>query len=95
MAGSGDDDGSEAGLASAAPTASGDGNAEADGVALARGDGSVAGRAFAISGGLAGTGWIETYRPSQTIRLGAYRHGVKNPRNWPTVSDLPGRMSYP
>ena len=39
------------------------------------------------------TGWMETNRPSQIIRLGAYRQGVKNRRNWATVSFVFGFMS--
>jgi hypothetical protein len=38
-------------------------------------------------------GWIEMYRPSQIIRLGAYHHFVKNRLNWLTVSRVFGRMS--
>jgi hypothetical protein len=36
---------------------------------------------------------MEMYRPSQIIRFGAYRHGVKNCRSWLTVSFVFGRMS--
>ena len=39
------------------------------------------------------TGWIETKRPSQIIRFGAYRQDVKKRRNWPTVSFVFGFMS--
>ena len=66
-----------------------DGTGDGDATAL----GSVIPMDFAICGFGAGTGWIDTYCPSQTIRFGAYHHVVKKPRNCLTVSDLPGRMS--
>ena len=72
------DDGTGAGLATG------------DGDALAAGDGegtaAAAGTAF-------GTGWIETYRPSQTIALGAYFHGVKKRLSCAVVSYVFGAMS--
>jgi len=42
-------------------------------------DGAAAGAADAAAAEVTGTGtgWIETYRPSQIIALGAYFHGVK------------------
>ena len=49
--------------------------------------------AGAAEAALTGTGWIDTYRPSQIIGNGAYRHGVKNRFNCATVSDVPGFMS--
>ena len=41
----------------------------------------------------AGIGWIETYRPSQTIFMGAYFHGVKKRLSWAVVSFVFGAMS--
>ena len=81
------DDGS--GLDEGAIDAASDGDAPADGC----GAGKVIANEFATCGFATGIGWIDTYDPSQTIRFGAYRQGVKNPRNWLTESDLPGRMS--
>ena len=52
-----------------------------------------AGRADAAVGFGVGTGWIETYLWSQTMRFGAYHHGVKKCWNWATVSFLFGTMS--
>lgn len=72
-------------------TADADGPGEAD-ESAAVAPGSVTGSDFAIWA-FTGTGWIETYRPSQTIRLGAYNHGVKKPRSCLVVRDRPGRMS--
>jgi len=40
-----------------------------------------------------GTGWIEMYLWSQTMRFGAYHHGVKKRWNWATVSFRFGAMS--
>ena len=40
-----------------------------------------------------GTGWIDTYRPSQTIFLGAYFHGVKKRLSCAVVSFVFGAMS--
>ena len=40
-----------------------------------------------------GTGWIDTYRPSQIIDFGAYFHGVKKRSSWVGVSSVFGRMS--
>ena len=79
------------GEADAEGTADDDGAGEADdGAAVPLG--SVAGSDLAIWA-FTGTGWIETYKPSQTIRFGAYHHGVKKPRNCLVVRDRPGRMS--
>jgi hypothetical protein len=49
----------------------GEGDGSGEGLGLGEGDGVAAAAAFF------GTGWIETYFPSQIIGSGAYRHGVK------------------
>ncbi len=59
------------------------------GLGVAAGRGEAAEKVAAVRG----TGWMETYRPSQIIGLGLYFHGVKNVRNWATVRLLSGRMS--
>ena len=66
-----------------------------DGVSAATSAGPVARDAAVdvVVDRLGVTGWIETYRPSQIIRFGAYHHFVKNVRSWLTVSFLFGRMS--
>ena len=59
----------------------GEGLGAADGAALATTVGACT-AAFGVAtgaagAGFAGIGWMETYRPSQIIRFGAYRQGVK------------------
>ena len=85
------------GVGSAVATGVGVGVAFGFGVDLVVGLGVAAGRGEVAENVAAvrGTGWIETYRPSQIIGLGRYFHGVKNVRNWATVRLLSGRMSYP
>src|SRR5512146_2682096 len=50
-------------------------------------------RRVAMAATTIGTGWMETYRPSQTIDIGAYRQGVKKRRSWAGVSLVSGGMS--
>jgi hypothetical protein len=74
-----DDDGSvvsavEIGLADASADADGEMDGDADAEV---GRGVTTGAAGAVDAAFAGIGWIETYRPSQIIRFGAYFHGVK------------------
>jgi len=55
------------------------GDADAAGVAFDAAGAVVRAEPSAVVAGLLvlGTGWIETYRPSQTIGIGAYFQGVK------------------
>lgn len=94
-------------LARTATTGSGDPLDCNAGVWLGRGDegdgglATVLGGAFGVRDGACaaavaetlGIGWIETYRPSQTIALGAYFHGVKKRLSWAVVSFVFGAMS--
>ena len=66
------------------------GSAAGAGVAARTVGAGLGGAAF---GAAAGIGWIEMYLWSQTIRFGAYHHGVKKRWNWATVSFLFGTMS--
>ena len=65
------------------------------GVAVGLGVGRAVGRAvgFATADFATGTGWIETYRPSQIIGFGSYFHGVKKRRSWAVVRRVFGGMS--
>jgi hypothetical protein len=74
--------------------------AEATGVGIAVGVAGVAGAADATGAGdgfvgatFTGIGWIDTYRPSQTIGFGSYFQGVKKRFNWAGVSFVFGAMS--
>ena len=70
------------------------------GLAIALGLGVSVGRAVVrdpaaadLAGASFGTGWIETYRPSQIIGIGAYFHGVKKRFSCAVVSFVFGGMS--
>lgn len=83
--------GADVGLAVGVGTAVGSGGDAvrlADGNGLAVGDGLADGCAAA-----AGTGWIETNRPSHAIGTGGYDQRVKKRRSWAGVSFVSGGMS--